>query len=55
MYRSFYETAVFTELDDMTKAFATRLLKNIFSVIKIQKFLLDRKNDAQDALITVSQ
>jgi ATP-dependent 26S proteasome regulatory subunit len=41
MYRSFFKTAVFTELDDMTKAFATRLSKNTFSVTKIQRFLLN--------------
>jgi len=55
MYRSFYETAVLAELDDMAKAFATRLSENTFSAAKIQRFLLDRKNDAQDALTTVSQ
>ncbi len=55
MYRSFYETAVPAELDDMAKAFATRLSKNMFSAVEIQRFLLDRKNDAQDALTAVSQ
>ncbi len=55
MYRSPYETAVPAELDDMAEAFATRLSENIFSAAEIQGFLLDRKNDAQDALAAVSQ
>lgn len=44
-----------TKLHVMTEEFAMLLLENMFSVAKIQEFLVSRKTNAQDALITVTQ